>query len=69
VREGRVVVQGMTCADCGAKVKRRLLALPGVGTVEVDLGSGLVTLRWGADFAGLDEVKGAIAELGYEVKP
>jgi copper chaperone len=64
-----VVVRGMTCADCVSKVRRRLLALPGVGTVEVDLASGLVTLRWGEAFAGLDEVHQAILDLGYEVQP
>jgi copper chaperone CopZ len=69
VGEGSVVVQGMTCADCVAKVRRRLLALPGVAMVEVDLGSGVVTLRWGAGFVGLEEVRGAITELGYEAKP
>jgi copper chaperone len=69
VAGGSVVVRGMTCGACVAKVQRKVGGLPGVGGVQVDLATGLVTLQWGHEFGGLDRVRLAIEELGYEVAP
>lgn len=66
--EHTLVLSGMTCADCVERVQRGLQALPGVKTVDVQLASGRVTLRWGDDFVGLSAVCEAIGRLGYEVR-
>jgi copper chaperone CopZ len=59
-------VGGMTCAACVDKVRRGVSALPGVAEVAVDLADGKVTLRWTAGFSGLDAVRAALTDLGYD---
>lgn len=58
-------VEGMSCNHCVMAVKRALTGLDGVGTVEVDLENGKVTVVG----EGLkdDAMKEAIDDAGYEV--
>lgn len=63
-----LAVQGMTCDACRERIARGVGALPGVQEVEVDLGAGLVRVRWGEGFAGLDAVRARIAQVGYLVQ-
>jgi copper chaperone len=62
-----ISVVGMTCDVCVGKISRGVGGLAGVQAVEVDLASGLVQLRWGAGFPGMDAVRERILELGYDV--
>ncbi len=62
-----VQVAGMTCGACVGKVQRAAIAVPGVTAVTVELDSGRVHLQWSAAFGGLDQVRGAIEGVGYEV--
>jgi copper chaperone len=63
--ETTFTVQGMTCGHCVASVKEEVGEVQGVASVDVDLGSGLVTVRGqGVDDAA---VRAAIDEAGYEV--
>ena len=57
-------VEGMTCHSCVAMVSDEVGEVAGVESVEVDLGSGTVTVQ-GND---VDEeaVRRAIVEAGYE---
>ena len=59
------VVTGMTCAHCVASVTEEVSEVPGVEGVDVDLGSGRVSVRG----EGVDEeaVVAAVAEAGYKV--
>jgi copper chaperone len=59
-------VPGMHCGHCKAAVIRELESVSGVQTVDVDLGTKLVTI--GGD--PLDEavLVGAIDEAGYEAE-
>lgn len=58
-------VEGMSCNHCVMAVKRALTGLDGVGTVEVDLESGKVTV---VGETLVDEaIKEAIDDAGYEV--
>jgi copper chaperone CopZ len=59
------VVTGMTCAHCVASVTEEVSEVPGVRGVDVDLGSGRVSVRG----EGVDEeaVVAAVAEAGYKV--
>ncbi len=63
-----VLVKGMTCDACRVKVGRKVGAVVGVQSVEVDLETGRVTVRWGEGFEGLEAVRGGIERLGYEVE-
>jgi len=61
-------VSGMTCAHCVAAVTEEVRGVPGVSTVAVDLGSGLVTMTGNRP---VDEpaVRAAVEDAGYELVP
>ena len=58
-------VEGMSCNHCVMAVKRALTGLDGVGTVEVDLESGKVTVV--GEALADEAMKEAIDGAGYEV--
>lgn len=59
-------VTGMTCGHCVAAVTEEVSKIAGVTGVQVDLGSGAVTVT--ADEAvAADDVKDAVEEAGYEL--
>ena len=60
-------VQGMSCGGCVKSVNTALKSLPGVGTVEVDLPAGHVTVI--GDFPqGGDPLVLALTVAGYPAK-
>ena len=59
-------VSGMTCAHCVQAVTGELGALPGVDDVQVDLGTGAVTVTSEQPLADAD-VRAAVDEAGYEL--
>jgi copper chaperone len=59
-------VSGMTCGHCVQAVTTELTALPGVDAVQIDLGSGAVTVT--SEQPLTDEaVREAVDEAGYEL--
>jgi copper chaperone CopZ len=56
----------MTCAHCVQAVTGELAALPGVDAVQIDLGTGAVTVTSAAPLAAGD-VRAAVDEAGYEL--
>jgi copper ion binding protein len=61
-----IIVTGMTCEHCVRSVRDELTKLDGVSGVDVDLGSGQVTLHTSAPVEP-DAVRAAVEEAGYEV--
>lgn len=59
-------VIGMTCNHCVRSVTEEVGKIDGVNSVEVDLGSGLVTVQSATEIAS-DTFAAAIDEAGYEV--
>lgn len=57
-------IKGMMCAHCQKHVHNALAAVPGVEHVEVKLEEGLAMVE---GQAGLDALKAAVKEAGYEV--
>ena len=60
-------VTGMTCGHCVRAVKDAVRAVDPGATVEVDLGTGVVTVRDGA--ASASQITAAIAAEGYAAEP
>ncbi len=60
-------VTGMTCDHCVRAVTTELIMLPGVRSVDVDLGEGAVTVT-SDDPLDLEEVREAIDEAGYALE-
>ncbi|WP_232479312.1 heavy-metal-associated domain-containing protein, partial [Roseomonas rosulenta] len=57
-------IAGMTCAACAGRVRRALLAVPGVAAAEVNPASGLAEVTGTAPVAAL---AAAVAGAGYSV--
>ena len=59
-------VSGMTCSHCAMSVTEEITQIPGVSSVDVDLGSGQVTI---ASDSTVDrfQVQGAVEEAGYQL--
>lgn len=57
-------VEGMTCGGCVRSVTKAVQSVDGNARVDVDLASKKVTVE---SQAGLDAVKAAISEAGYDV--
>jgi len=59
-------VSGMTCGHCVSAVTEEVTKIPGVTDVQVDLGSGAVTVASGTTLDD-DAVRAAVDEAGYEL--
>jgi len=57
-------VTGMTCEHCVKAVTEEVTAIEGVETVEVDLGTGAVTVTSPAD-PTREQMAAAVDEAGY----
>ncbi|NBZ88860.1 heavy metal translocating P-type ATPase [Rhodobacteraceae bacterium CYK-10] len=64
-RPNDIVIEGMTCASCVARVERALKTVPGVTAANVNLATERATVTGTADLASLI---GAIADAGYEAR-
>lgn len=64
--ETTYTVTGMTCDHCVRAVTEEIGAIAGVTGVRVDLPAGKVTVESTTDL-GIDDVRGAIEEAGYEL--
>ena len=61
-------VEGMSCDHCVKSISSALSAINGVNDVKVDLAQKTVSVVFEPSKTGLDKIKDAIADQGYEVK-
>ena len=61
-----VTVMGMSCGGCASSVREEIGDIPGVTAVDVDLGSGTVTIDSDAPVKTV-AIKNAVEEAGYEL--
>ncbi len=61
-----ITVTGMTCSHCVSAVRAEIAKLAGVSDVDVDLGTGAVTVT-GEPLPDADALRKAVDEAGYEV--
>jgi copper ion binding protein len=59
-------VSGMTCEHCVKHVTEALLGVPGVKKAKVNLKSGKADVDYDGS-AGLDALKNAVTEAGFQV--
>ncbi len=60
-------VEGMSCGHCKAAVEGELGKLSGVQAATADFEKGTVDVSYEESRVGLDQLKGAIEEAGYQV--
>ena len=61
-----VKVGGMTCAMCVKAVEKALSGLEGVTGAQVNLGAEQAYVTYNSSLAGMEEIKAAIEEAGYQ---
>ena len=62
-------ISGMTCGGCVRSVSKVLNALDGVAKSEVSLDERRAIIDFDPDKVGVEQLKRAIEEAGYEVAP
>ena len=60
-------VEGMSCEHCVQAVKGAVTALPGIGSVAVDLETGTVTVEHDPGITDVTKIKAEIEDQGYDV--
>lgn len=61
-----IKVKGMSCQGCVKSVTRVLQELPGVSKAEVSLERGEASVAYDASAVGLESMKKAIEDAGFE---
>ncbi len=59
-------IRGMTCAACAQRIERVVRKQAGVAQANINLTSEKLFVSYDAGTVGLDEIRGAIAKIGYE---
>lgn len=60
-------VNGMSCEHCVKSITKAVSALPGVGSVKIDLNAKTVSVEHNPDQSPLDKIKAEIEDQGYDV--
>jgi cation-transporting ATPase V len=68
LEELRLDVVGMTCGSCAARVERTLNKQPGV-RARVNFATGQATVRLAGEAPGLEALREAVKERGYDIVP
>ena len=58
-------VKGMTCQGCVRSVEMKLSRVPGVESAHVDLAAGKATVEYDDSRANVDQLIGAVEQIGY----
>jgi Cu+-exporting ATPase len=58
-------VEGMTCAACVRSIEKKLSKVAGVELARVHLGTGNATVEYDDARASVDQLIGAVEQIGY----
>lgn len=62
----RLQIEGMDCASCAIKIETAIRRLPGVSDIEVNAGSGLLSLKLDEDRTAKSDIAARVKALGYK---
>ena len=68
-RGAALLIEGITCGACAWLIEQRLLQLPGVLHVAVNLAARRAQVEWDPARARLSAILQAVADLGYRAQP
>ncbi|MCP5151085.1 MAG: heavy metal translocating P-type ATPase [Ectothiorhodospiraceae bacterium] len=68
-KETSLLLDDVTCAACVWLVERRLLALPGVRSAEVNYATHRARVRWDPARTALSDILAALKHIGYRARP
>jgi Cu+-exporting ATPase len=58
-------VEGMSCDACVRSIERKLSKVAGVESARVNLGTGKATVEYDDSRAKIDQLIGAVEQIGY----
>ena len=67
--KAKLKVSGMHCANCAFSIDERLEELDGLSATSTSFRRGQTKLKYDESKLDLDEIRAAIAELGYQADP
>ncbi len=67
MREQTIDVPGVHCDHCKMSIEGALQAIPGVESVHVDVPAKRVKVAYDEQSVGLDRIRTAIEDQGYDV--
>ena len=66
--EVNLKIEGMTCDDCEASIKKGVTELTGIDSISSNYEDSTAFVRFDSTKTNLKEISEAIAKRGYEVK-
>ncbi|HEY3370701.1 MAG TPA: heavy-metal-associated domain-containing protein [Prolixibacteraceae bacterium] len=66
--EVNLKIEGMTCTDCEASIKKGVTELAGIDSISANYKDSTAFVRFDSAKTNLKEISEAIAKRGYEVK-
>jgi Cd2+/Zn2+-exporting ATPase len=64
----KLLVTGMDCPDCAAKVEKAVKRMPGVGNATIVFPAGRLNVEYDSQQTGITQVLDKIKKLGYEAR-
>src|SRR5262249_27380931 len=64
----QLLIEGMSCASCVARIEKALRALPGVIGATANLATARASVRYAAGSVDIAALERAVAAIGYEAK-
>lgn len=64
----KLLVTGMDCPDCAAKVEKAVKRIPGVGNATIVFPAGRLNVEYDSEQTGVTQVLDKIKKLGYEAR-
>ncbi len=64
----KLLVTGMDCPDCAAKVEKAVKRMPGVGNATIVFPAGRLNVEYDSQQTGIAQVLDKIKKLGYEAR-
>ncbi|NUQ82386.1 MAG: cation-translocating P-type ATPase [Bacteroidetes bacterium] len=59
-------ITGMTCANCSARIERKLGKAPGISQVSVNLATEMARIQYDSSVTSLDTIRQTIRDIGYD---
>ena len=64
----KLKVNGMHCGGCASKVKKSLESLNIEHTVDINVETGLVNVKYNSEQSTIAALKGAVTQVGFQVE-
>ena len=64
--ESSIMIEGMSCMHCVMRVKKAIESLPGIASLNVEIGKATIGFDEGK--TSLKDIEAAVVKAGYKIK-